>query len=207
MRTQNILLVLLVVSLYGCQPEVPASKATAPVAAEPSASPARTEQVAQPVVNEAAAPAPVQQIEPDYAEKAAQPAVKEKITVAVKEKAPQPTPAPATVAPVAKVEPAPVVAEAAPGVKSEPAISEADAMQLAKKSSCLACHAIDKKLVGPSFKDVAAKYRGDAGAEARLADMIGRGSRGVWGMMAMPPSPQVSEADRKILARFVLSLK
>src|SRR3989339_345550 len=101
MRTQNILLVLLVVSLYGCQPEVPASKATAPVAAEPSASPARTEQVAQPVVNEAAAPAPVQQIEPDYAEKAAQPAVKEKITVAVKEKAPQPTPAPATVAPVA----------------------------------------------------------------------------------------------------------
>ena len=207
MRTQNILLVLLVVSLYGCQPEVPASKATAPVAAEPSASPARTEQVAQPVVNEAAAPAPVQQIEPDYAEKAAQPAVKEKITVAVKEKAPQPTPAPATVAPVAKVEPAPVVAEAAPGVKSEPAISEADAMQSAKKSSCLACHAIDKKLVGPSFKDVAAKYRGDAGAEARLADMIGRGSRGVWGMMAMPPSPQVSEADRKILARFVLSLK
>ena len=207
MRTQNILLVLLVVSLYGCQPEVPASKATAPVAAEPSASPARTEQVAQPVVNEAAAPAPVQQIEPDYAEKAAQPAVKEKITVAVKEKAPQPTPAPATVAPVAKVEPAPVVAEAAPGVKSEPAISEADAMQLAKKSSCLACHAIDKKLVGPSFKDVAAKYRGDAGAEARLADMIGKGSRGVWGMMAMPPSPQVSEADRKTLARFVLSLK
>ena len=83
----------------------------------------------------------------------------------------------------------------------------ADALQLAKKNNCFACHAVDKKVVGPSFKDVAAKYRGDAGAEARLMNKIAKGGSGVWGAMMMPASPQVSEADRKILARFVLSLK
>ncbi|MDD5383415.1 MAG: c-type cytochrome [Gallionella sp.] len=99
------------------------------------------------------------------------------------------------------------MAEAKPEAKSGPAVSEADAMQLAKKSNCLACHAVDKKVVGPAWKDVAAKYRGDAEAEARLMNKIAKGSSGVWGAMAMPPSPQVSEADRKMLARFVLSLK
>ncbi|HEU0282924.1 MAG TPA: c-type cytochrome, partial [Gallionella sp.] len=89
-------------------------------------------------------------------------------------------------------------------MKAEPAVSEADALQLAKKNNCLACHAIDKKVVGPAWKDVAAKYRGDAGAEARLMNKIAKGGSGVWGATMMPPSPQVSEADRKTLARFVL---
>lgn len=211
MRTQNILLVSLFVSLYGCQPEAPKPTAAAPVAAESSALPAHAGQAVQPVASEAAASAPVQQIEPVSAEKTTQ--AKEKIAAAGKEKAPQPAVAekPASVqasaTPVAKVEPAPVAAEAKPEAKSELAVSEADAMQLAKKSNCLACHAIDKKVVGPGWKDVAAKYRGDAGAEAKLMNKIAKGGGGVWGAMMMPPSPQVSEADRKILARFVLSLK
>jgi cytochrome c len=121
------------------------------------------------------------------------------------EKPAQIAPAPAAAAPPAKTEPAAVVAK--PETKAEPAVSEADALQLAKKSNCLACHAIDKKVVGPAWKDVAAKYRGDAGAEARIMDKIAKGGSGVWGVMIMPPSPQVSEADRKTLARFVLSLK
>lgn len=194
MRTQNILLVSLLVSLYGCQPEAPKPTAVAPAVVESPPSMAPTGPAAQPVASEA--PAPVRQIEPVSAEKAAQ--TKEKIAAVVKEQAPQP----------AVVEkPATVPATAAPVAKVEPAVSEADAMQLAKKNNCLACHAVDKKVIGPSFKDVAAKYRGDAGAEARLMNKIAKGGSGVWGAMMMPASPQVSEADRQILARFVLSLK
>lgn len=207
MRTQNILLVSLFISLYGCQPEAPKPTAAAP--AESSALPAQTGQAAQPLASEA--PAPVQQLEPAPAEKAAQ--TREKIAAVVKEKAPQPAvaeklaPVQASATPVAKVEPTPVAAEAKPEAKSELVVSEADAMQLAKKNSCLACHAVDKKVVGPSFKDVAAKYRGDAGAEARLADKIAKGGGGVWGAMAMPANPKISETDRRILAKYVLSLK
>jgi len=84
---------------------------------------------------------------------------------------------------------------------------EADALALAKKNNCLACHAIDRKIVGPAWKDVAAKYRGDAGAEANLVNKIAKGGSGVWGSVAMPAHPQISEADRITLARFVLNLK
>lgn len=181
MRTQNILLASLLAALYGCQPEVPAQQAAAPAAEPP----------AQPAASEATASAPVQQAAPVAAGKAGQPAAAEKPAQAA------PTPAVA----------APAAAEAKPAMKAEPAVSEADALQLAKKSNCLACHAIDKKVVGPAWKDVAAKYRGDAGAEARLMDKIAKGGSGVWGAVPMPASPQVSEADRRTLARFVLSLK
>lgn len=198
MRTQNILLVSLLVSLYGCQPEAPKPTAAAPAVVESSPSMAPIGPAAQPAASEA--PAMVQQIEPVSAEKAAQ--TKEKTAAVVKEQAPQPA-----VAEKPAPTPATVPATAAPVAKAEPAVSEADALQLAKKSNCLACHAVDKKVIGPSFKDVAAKYRGDAGAEARLMNKIAKGGGGVWGAMAMPASPQVSEADRQILARFVLSLK
>ena len=107
----------------------------------------------------------------------------------------------APVAPVAKPEPA-----VKPEVKVA-ALSEAEGLALAKKSNCLTRHAIDKKVVGPAWKDVAAKYRGDAGAEERLPNVIAKGGRGNWGGMAMPANPQVNEADRRSLARFVLSLK
>lgn len=194
MRIPNILLVSLFVSLYGCQPEAPKPTAAAPAAVEPSASPAPVEPAAQPVASEA--PAMVRQIEPVSAEKTAQ--TKEKIAAVVKEQAPQPA--------VAE-KPAPAPVEAAPVAKAEPAVSEADFMQLAKKGNCLACHSVDKKVVGPSFRDVAAKYRGDAGAEGRLADKIAKGGSGVWGAMAMPASPKISETDRRALAKYVLSLK
>lgn len=78
---------------------------------------------------------------------------------------------------------------------------------LAQQNNCFACHAIDEKSFCPEWLKVADKYRGDAGAEARLADKIANGGSGVWGDIVMPPHPQISEAERRILAKFVLSLK
>ena len=79
--------------------------------------------------------------------------------------------------------------------------------ELAKKHACLACHAIDKKLVGPAYKDVAAKYRGDPNAEAKLVDKVKKGSQGTWGQVPMPPNSFVSDADIKKLVTWVLSQK
>lgn len=78
---------------------------------------------------------------------------------------------------------------------------------LAKAKNCLACHATDKKLVGPSYKDVAKKYAGDAKAADMLAAKIMKGGSGVWGAIPMPANPQVNEAEAKKLAAWVLSLK
>ena len=82
----------------------------------------------------------------------------------------------------------------------------ADMPDLAKKNNCTACHAIDKKGVGPAFKDVAAKYKGDAGAKAKLATKIQKGGGGVWGAMPMPASPKISDADAAALADAVLAM-
>jgi cytochrome c len=83
-----------------------------------------------------------------------------------------------------------------------------DMPDLAKKSGCVACHAIDKKLVGPAWSDVGKKYAGDANAEAMLLEKVAKGGKGTWGTMAMPAnSPKVSDADIKTLVEFVLSLK
>jgi cytochrome c len=79
--------------------------------------------------------------------------------------------------------------------------------ELFKKSNCMACHAVDQKRFGPSLKDVAAKYSGDSGAVEKLAKKIKSGGSGVWGQMPMPPQPQVSDADAKALAEYVLSTK
>lgn len=78
---------------------------------------------------------------------------------------------------------------------------------LAKKHNCLACHAVDKKLVGPSYLEVAAKYKGDAGAEAKLITKLKNGGAGVWGQVPMPPNASVPDADLKALAKWVLSAK
>ncbi len=78
---------------------------------------------------------------------------------------------------------------------------------LAKKHNCLACHAIDKKLVGPSYQDVAAKYKGDAGAEAKLVTKVKNGGSGAWGQVPMPPNATVPEADIKTIVKWVLSIK
>jgi cytochrome c len=78
-------------------------------------------------------------------------------------------------------------------------------MELAKQKNCLACHAVDKKLVGPSYKDVAAKYKNDKSAPAKLAKKVREGGVGAWGQVPMPANPQVSEQEAQTLVKWVLS--
>jgi cytochrome c len=79
--------------------------------------------------------------------------------------------------------------------------------ELAKKHACFACHALDKKLVGPAYKEVAVKYRGDKGAEAKLFESVKKGSSGKWGQVPMPPNAAVPDADVKTLVKWILSQK
>lgn len=77
---------------------------------------------------------------------------------------------------------------------------------LAQKSGCLACHAIDRKILGPAYKDVAAKYKGQADAEAKLIAKVKKGGSGVWGPIPMPAnSPQIKDEDIKTLVKWVLT--
>ena len=78
---------------------------------------------------------------------------------------------------------------------------------LAKAKNCMACHAVANKVVGPAYKDVAAKYKGDKAAVDKLASKIIKGGSGVWGAIPMPANPQVNEAEAKKLAAWVLSQK
>ena len=78
---------------------------------------------------------------------------------------------------------------------------------LAKAKNCMACHAVDKKLVGPAYKEVAKKYGNDAKAADALAAKIMKGGSGVWGAIPMPANPQVSDAEAKKLAAWVLGQK
>ena len=77
---------------------------------------------------------------------------------------------------------------------------------LAKAKNCMACHAIDKKIVGPAYKDVAAKYKGDAGAVDKLASKVKAGGKGVWGQIPMPPN-NVTPDEAKKLVTWILSQK
>ena len=86
------------------------------------------------------------------------------------------------------------------------AASDAAATQLLTKYNCQACHTVDKKLVGPSYKEVAAKYAGDAGAAAKLEKKIKDGGSGVWGQIPMPPN-NVPDADLKTLVTWILAQK
>jgi cytochrome c len=79
--------------------------------------------------------------------------------------------------------------------------------ELAQQKTCMACHAVDRKIVGPSYRDVAAKYAGRPDAAAVLAEKIRSGGVGVWGAVPMPANPKVSAAEAKQLAVWVLSLK
>ena len=78
---------------------------------------------------------------------------------------------------------------------------------LAKAKNCMACHAIDKKVVGPAYKEVAKKYAGDSKAAAMLESKIIKGGAGVWGPVPMPANAQVSAADSKRLVTWILSIK
>jgi cytochrome c len=79
--------------------------------------------------------------------------------------------------------------------------------ELAKKNNCLACHKVEGKLVGPAYKDIAAKYKGNAKAEAMLIDKVKKGGTGVWGPIPMPPNAAVKDEDIKALVKWVLTLK
>ena len=79
--------------------------------------------------------------------------------------------------------------------------------KLAQSSGCMTCHAVDKKVIGPSYKDVAAKYRTVKGAEADLFKKVKAGSKGVWGQIPMPPNAHVKDDDVKSIVKWILSLK
>ena len=87
---------------------------------------------------------------------------------------------------------------------SNAALANAD---LAKSKNCMACHAVGNKVVGPAFKEVAAKYAGQAGAEDKLVQKVLKGGSGSWGAVPMPANNQVSEAEAHTLVKWVLSLK
>ena len=93
---------------------------------------------------------------------------------------------------------------AAAALVSTSAMANAD---LAKAKNCMACHAIQTKLVGPAYKDVAAKYAGQKDAEAKLTAKVMKGGAGSWGAVPMPANPQVTEAEARTLVKWVLAQK
>ncbi len=84
------------------------------------------------------------------------------------------------------------------------AVANAD---LAKAKNCMACHAVANKVVGPAYKDVAAKYAGQKDAEDKLTQKVLKGGSGVWGAVPMPPNAQISEAEARTLVKWILSQK
>lgn len=79
--------------------------------------------------------------------------------------------------------------------------------ELAQKKACMGCHGIDNKIVGPAYKDVAKKYKGQKGVEAQLVQKVLKGGKGSWGEIPMPANTQVNEAEAKQLVSWILSLK
>ncbi|HEY5863774.1 MAG TPA: c-type cytochrome [Casimicrobiaceae bacterium] len=90
---------------------------------------------------------------------------------------------------------------------AQAALDNAAAEALMKKDGCAVCHSVDKKIVGPSYQEVAAKYKGDAGAAAKLIKKVKDGGSGVWGPVPMPPNATTSDADIKNLVDWILTLK
>ncbi len=78
---------------------------------------------------------------------------------------------------------------------------------LAQKNACMSCHGVDKKIVGPAFKEVAKKYAGDKDAQAKLVAKVKTGGKGVWGQIPMPPNPNLKQEDADKIVAWVLSLK
>jgi len=94
-------------------------------------------------------------------------------------------------------------------ITQPPAASTATSVQagmdLARSKGCMACHAVDRRLVGPSFREIAGRYRNDSTAEARMAEVILKGGRGAWGPIPMPASRNVSQEEAVQLSRWVLA--
>ena len=98
-----------------------------------------------------------------------------------------------------------VAVAAAAIVSTAPALAQ-DQMKLATDSGCTACHAIDKKVIGPAYKEVAKKYKGDAKAPAVLADKVIKGGQGVWGPIPMPPNPKITPDVATKLVAWIMTL-
>lgn len=188
MKTRNVLMLSLLAALYG----------GSAVAADQSVA-AGAEKAAP------AAKQKVKKYKKDCVEKDGRPChLSKQAKSAAQEK--KPVDSIKAVAPAAVAAPA-AAAATKPDVKESAVLSDAEGRKLAQQSGCFVCHAIDKKVVGPAWKEVAAKYRGDAGAEAKLITKVAKGGSGVWGSVAMPANPRVSDMDIKSLVKFVLSLR
>jgi cytochrome c len=87
------------------------------------------------------------------------------------------------------------------------AASAASGADLAQKNACMSCHSVDKKIVGPAYKDVAKKYASDKGAQGKLVAKVKSGGKGVWGEVPMPPNPQVKPEDLNTIVAWILSQK
>ena len=98
----------------------------------------------------------------------------------------------------------PAILFAVASVVAAPAFAN---QELAQKKNCMACHALDKKLVGPAYKDVAAKYAGQKDAVDKLAQKVIKGGSGVWGQVPMPANAQVNEAEAKQLVQWIMTIK
>lgn len=98
-----------------------------------------------------------------------------------------------------------IIAACAVALVSLPAMADTGA-DLAKKNNCMSCHGVDKKIIGPAFKDVAKKYKGNAEAVAQLSKKVKDGGSGVWGPIPMSPNKTISDADIKVMVEYVLSL-
>ena len=99
-----------------------------------------------------------------------------------------------------------LAALAAGGFLATPAAAD-PSLDLATKSGCMACHAVDKKIIGPSYQEVAAKYKGDKDASAKLVKKVKEGGSGVWGQVPMPPNVTTPDGDVKALVEWILTLK
>jgi cytochrome c551/c552/cytochrome c5 len=124
--------------------------------------------------------------------------------------APAPSSSTATPAPVTGAAGAAPTATTAPPsatAKASGPLDLASAQAMMQKDGCGACHAVDKKIVGPAYQDVAAKYKGDAGALAKLTQKVKAGGVGVWGPVPMPPNSWVADGDIQALVNWILALK
>jgi cytochrome c5 len=113
----------------------------------------------------------------------------------------------AVVSPAAAATPAPAPPAAPSSAAAPAALDMASGTAMMQKDGCSACHAVDKKVLGPSYQEVAAKYKGDKDALAKLTQKVKAGGSGTWGPVPMPPNAQVPDAEVKALVSWILSLK
>ncbi|MDD2928493.1 MAG: c-type cytochrome [Sideroxydans sp.] len=181
-------------ALAGCQPDVQESTVVPPAfVAKPEQQTVVSQTPVQSQTHKASAAAVPVVVQPAPEKKTGKPEV-----IA----APVRVVEPAKQAIVSKAEETPVALPV-----SKALFSEAEAMALAKKKNCFACHALDKKVVGPAWRAVAEKYRSDANAQAVLEAKVRKGGKGNWGGIAMPPQPALSREELTGLVAFVLQLK